>query len=319
MTQLQGSGGGGGGGGCFLGHTLVRTPDGQRRIDELQAGDRVLSFDDKGKLHTATILKVHEHPDERVVRYQLWGGASLDATPNHWVLNQFNAFVAIGSLGSDDCLVDENGHLRPIVSSEDIGTGTVYNLTVEGHHTFIAGGIRVHNAGLGVLQGAGGGGGGKGGGGTTHVPSEADDSLQSVQYASVLDLISEGEIQGIEDGVQGIYLDGTPVQSGNGIDNFTGYTVVTRTGTQAQSYIANTNGIESGAADPAAGRAAGRRRTCSCALGRRGRPARPSSRASRDSSHRRGRCAAANSPGGNGTSPRCRRSARSRRPTRSRS
>ena len=245
MTQLQGSGGGGGGGGCFLGHTLVRTPDGQRRIDELQAGDRVLSFDDKGKLHTATILKVHEHPDERVVRYQLWGGASLDATPNHWVLNQFNAFVAIGSLGSDDCLVDENGHLRPIVSSEDIGTGTVYNLTVEGHHTFIAGGIRVHNAGLGVLQGAGGGGGGKGGGGTTHVPSEADDSLQSVQYASVLDLISEGEIQGIEDGVQGIYLDGTPVQSGNGIDNFTGYTVVTRTGTQAQSYIANTNGIES--------------------------------------------------------------------------
>ena len=245
MTQLQGSGGGGGGGGCFLGHTLVRTPNGQRRIDELQAGDQVLSFDDKGTLHEATILKVHEHPNERVYRYQLWGGASLDATPNHWVLNQFNAFVAIGSLGADDCLVDENNHLRPIVDREELPAGTVYNLTVEGHHTFIAGGIRVHNAGLGVLQGAGGGGGGKGGGGTTHVPSEADDSLQSVQYASVLDLISEGEIQGIEDGVQGIYLDGTPVQSSSGIDNFTGYTVVTRTGTQAQSYIPNTNGIES--------------------------------------------------------------------------
>jgi hypothetical protein len=245
MTQLQGSGGGGGGGGCFLGHTLVRTPNGQRRIDELQAGDQVLSFDDKGTLHEATILKVHEHPNERVFRYQLWGGASLDATPNHWVLNQFNAFVAIGSLGADDCLVDENNHLRPIVGREELPAGTVYNLTVEGHHTFIAGGIRVHNAGLGVLQGAGGGGGGKGGGGTTHVPSEADDSLQSVQFASVLDLISEGEIDGIEDGVQGIYLDGTPVQSSSGIDNFTGYTVVTRTGTQAQSYIPNTNGIES--------------------------------------------------------------------------
>ena len=101
-----------------------------------------------------------------------------------------------------------------------------------------------------LVQGAGGGGGGGGGkggggGGTTHVPSEADDSLQSVQFASVLDLISEGEIQGIEDGVQGIYLDGTPVQSSSGIDNFTGYSVVTRTGTQAQSYIPNTNGIES--------------------------------------------------------------------------
>ena len=45
--------------------------------------------------------------------------------------------------------------------------------------------------------------------------------------------------------MQGIYLDGTPVQSSSGIDNFTGYSVVTRTGTQAQSYIPNTNGIES--------------------------------------------------------------------------
>jgi predicted phage tail protein len=99
-----------------------------------------------------------------------------------------------------------------------------------------------------LVQGAGGGGGGGGKGGpanSTSVPSEADDSLQSVQFASVLDLISEGEIDGIENGVQGIYLDGTPVQSSSGTDNFTGYTVVTRTGTQAQSYIANTNGIES--------------------------------------------------------------------------
>ena len=246
MTQIKGAGGGGGGGGCFLGHTLVRTPDGQKRIDELQAGDFVLSFDDQGKLHEGKVLKVHEHPNEQVQRYRLWGGAVLDATPNHWVLNQFNAFVAIGTLGADDCLVDENDHLRPIVSREKLPPGTVYNLTVEGHHTFIAGGIRVHNAGLGVVQGAGGGGGGgKGGGGTTRVPSEADDSLQSVQFASVLDLLSEGEIQGIENNEQGIYLDGTPVKSRNGGDNFTGYTIATRTGTQNQTYISNTNGIES--------------------------------------------------------------------------
>lgn len=95
-----------------------------------------------------------------------------------------------------------------------------------------------------LIQGAGGGGGGKGGG-TAHVPTEADDSLQSVQFASVLDLISEGEIDGIEGGAKGIYLDGTPVQSSSGVDNFTGYTIVTRTGTQAQSYIPDTNGTES--------------------------------------------------------------------------
>jgi len=255
MTRIVGAGGGGGGGGCFLGHTLVATPDGRRRIDELKADDYVLSFDDQGTVHSAKILKVHEHADERVVRYRLWGGDHLDATPNHWVLNQFNAFVEIGTLGSDDCLVDWNNHLRPIVGKEDLGTGTVYNLTVEGHHTFIANGIRVHNAGLGLgIAGAGGGGGGGGGGkggggggggGGSRTPVEADDSLQSVQYATVLDLLSEGEIDGIENGNQGIFLDDTPVLDSGGNPNFEGYTIITRTGTQAQSYITNLAGTES--------------------------------------------------------------------------
>jgi len=244
MTSIQGSGGGGGGG-CFFGDTLVRVPDGTCRIDELKPGSLVLSFDDQGQLHQATVLKVHEHEGERVVRYRMWGGAVLDATPNHWVLNQFNAFVEIGTLGADDCLVDENGHLRPIVDRAELCAGTVYNLTVEGHHTFIAGGIRVHNAGLGLgIAGSGGGGGGKGGGGGSYVATESDDSLQSVQYGNVLDLLSEGEIEGIEGGAKGIYLDGTPIQSAAGTDNFTGYTLVTRNGTQAQAYIPNTNGTE---------------------------------------------------------------------------
>jgi hypothetical protein len=156
MTRIIGAGGGGGGG-CFLGHTLVAVPNGTKRIDKLAVGDIVLSFDDAGKLHEAKVLKVHRHEDERVLRYKLWGGQCIDATPNHWVLNQFNAFVEIDTLGADDCLVDINQHLRPIISKEELCKGTVYNLTVEGHHTFIAEGIRVHNAGLGLgVTGAGG-------------------------------------------------------------------------------------------------------------------------------------------------------------------
>ena len=46
------------------------------------------------------------------------------------------------------------------------------------------------------IQGAGGGGG-KGGGGGSRTPTEADDTLQSIQFANVLDLISEGEIGGL--------------------------------------------------------------------------------------------------------------------------
>jgi predicted phage tail protein len=45
------------------------------------------------------------------------------------------------------------------------------------------------------IQGAGGGkGGGNNSGGT-----EADDTLQSIQFANVLDLVSEGEIQGLDE------------------------------------------------------------------------------------------------------------------------
>ena len=244
MSRIVGAGGGGGG--CFLGHTLVRVPDGQRRIDELQPGELVLSFDDRGEIYPAKVLKVHVHEGERVTRYQLWGGEALDATPNHWVLNQFNAFVEIGTLGPDDCLVDENGHLRPIVNSEKHGTGTVYNLTVEGHHTFIAGGIRVHNAGLGLGPIAGGGGKkqSKGGGGSTRTPTEAGDNLNSAQYAQVLDLISEGEIEGLKEGDKSIFLDNTPLQNANGTYNFQNVTVYTRNGTQNQSYIPGSPGIE---------------------------------------------------------------------------
>jgi predicted phage tail protein len=245
MTRIIGAGGGGGGG-CFLGHTLVAVPNGTKRIDKLAVGDIVLSFDDAGKLHEAKVLKVHRHEDERVLRYKLWGGQCIDATPNHWVLNQFNAFVEIDTLGADDCLVDVNDHLRPIISKEELCKGTVYNLTVEGHHTFIAEGIRVHNAGLGLgVTGAGGGGGGKGGGGSQSVPTEADDSLQSTQFATVLDLLSEGEIQGLDNGLKSVFLDNTPVVSSSGANNFTGYTTEFKTGTQAQTYIAGTQGIES--------------------------------------------------------------------------
>ena len=86
------------------------------------------------------------------------------------------------------------------------------------------------------IAGAGGGSGSKSGGGGSS-PTEADDSLQSKQFANALDLISEGEIQGLDDGNKSIFFDGTPLQAADGTYNFTDYTIVTRTGTQGQNYI----------------------------------------------------------------------------------
>lgn len=59
-----------------------------------------------------------------------------------------------------------------------------------------------------LIRGAGGGGG-KGGGGKAYVPSTAKDGLDSTQYAQLIDLISEGEIEGLKDGPRSIFVDNT--------------------------------------------------------------------------------------------------------------
>ena len=87
--------------------------------------------------------------------------------------------------------------------------------------------------------------GGKGGSGQSP-PTEADDTLQSVQFANVLDLISEGEIQGLDDSYKSIFLDDTPVQNQDGTFNFIAGTIATRVGTQDQLHIPGPfNSVES--------------------------------------------------------------------------
>ena len=55
-----------------------------------------------------------------------------------------------------------------------------------------------------TIIGAGGGGKG-GGGGSSRTPKTAPDSLDSRQYANVIDLISEGEIEGLSEGNKSIF------------------------------------------------------------------------------------------------------------------
>ncbi len=90
-----------------------------------------------------------------------------------------------------------------------------------------------------TLIGSGGAtsGGGKGGAGATRTPKTAKDNLASTQYASLIDVLCEGEIQGLVDGLESIYLDETPIQNADNSYNFDGVTVVTRTGTQDQAPI----------------------------------------------------------------------------------
>ena len=94
------------------------------------------------------------------------------------------------------------------------------------------------------IIGAGGSNSKGGGGGTTYTPTEANDTLNSKQYANLVDLLSEGEIEGLKDGAKSIFIDNTPLQSADGIYNFQDVTVYTRNGTQDQSYIPISSGVE---------------------------------------------------------------------------
>ena len=93
-----------------------------------------------------------------------------------------------------------------------------------------------------------GGGGGKGGGAQSQpaqrTPVTETDSLNSKQYAQVLDLISEGEIEGLKNGYQSIFIDNTPLQNADGTYNFQNVSIATRNGTQNQTYIPGTSDVE---------------------------------------------------------------------------
>lgn len=242
---------GAGGGGCFAKGTSIAVPNGFKNIEELQVGDEVISFDDKGKLSTQVVELCHIHENEPIWQYQFWNGVTVNATPNHWVLNQFGNFAEIGTLTEQDAIIDGDGHLRPLKESKFVETGTVYNLTISNTHTYIANNIRVHNTGNGegrlsdAIRGAGGGGGKGGGGGTGRVAQESPDSLRSIAYASVLDLVSEGEIGGLANGLQSVFFNETPLQNENGTFNFSGATVVSTNGSQGQSYIPGFPNVES--------------------------------------------------------------------------
>ena len=94
-----------------------------------------------------------------------------------------------------------------------------------------------------VIGGAGGGGKG-GGGGKPDKPKEEDDNLASTQIATVIDLISEGEIEGIVGDFKGVFLNNVPVQNENGSFNYPNIFGETRLGWQNQEPLLAADDVE---------------------------------------------------------------------------
>lgn len=81
----------------------------------------------------------------------------------------------------------------------------------------------------------------KGGG---RAPQEAADSLRSTQIAEVVMLISEGQAQGLVNGLKSVYLDKVPVENADGSRNFSDVEFAYVVGTQGQPVIDGLDAVQ---------------------------------------------------------------------------
>ena len=84
---------------------------------------------------------------------------------------------------------------------------------------------------------------GKGGGGG-HTPVEAKETSRRKQLVKIIDVISDGEIEGLADGMKSVYFDNTPVQNKDDSYNFNNVQLEGRVGSQVQDVIAGFNTSE---------------------------------------------------------------------------
>ena len=145
---------------CFTGDTLVSTVDGDRRIDEIQVGDYIWSYDtETGERVEAKVTNVSITEADILVHVYTSDGEEIKTTMFHpfYVKNvaddkdiSYNSgeWKAASNLSAGDELLTEDGkivYVREVRIERLEESIKVYNLEVEGLHTYYVGeGVLVH-------------------------------------------------------------------------------------------------------------------------------------------------------------------------------
>lgn len=87
--------------------------------------------------------------------------------------------------------------------------------------------------------------GAKGGSKNQRTPKIANDTAASKTFVRILYGMSEGEVEGLANGLNSIYLEDTPIESESGAKNFNDVTLGFRTGTNDQEHIEGFEDISS--------------------------------------------------------------------------
>ena len=145
--------------GCFTAGTPVQTDNGPKPIETIRAGDLVSTRGPQtGKTESRKVVRTFIHPAHETVTAQLADELTgqvvetLTATPEHPFYVLGRGFMPLGSLTVGTQVVTRAGPalvVASMVRHSDIGGVLVYNLEVEGDHTYFVGnangGIWVHN------------------------------------------------------------------------------------------------------------------------------------------------------------------------------
>ena len=135
---------------CFVAGTLVATEDGQKPIEEIEVGDKVLSANpETGEIAYKTVEETYINETDELIHVHV-NGETISATPNHpFYVDKFGWTLA-KNLKAGDILVLSNGEFVVVewVQHEILESPVkVYNFEVQDFHTYFVGksDILVHN------------------------------------------------------------------------------------------------------------------------------------------------------------------------------
>lgn len=139
---------------CFERDTPVLTPDGEKPIQEIRAGDTVLSRDQHDPHGVIEPMVVEDTFQNRGQLLELEiAGKVLRATPEHPFYVRNVGWTKAGDLRAGDMLASDLNSWREVQSIRALdGEHPVYNFSVAKHHTYFVGGqkfgfaVWTHNA-----------------------------------------------------------------------------------------------------------------------------------------------------------------------------
>uniref|UniRef100_UPI0003B4E2F3 Hedgehog/intein hint domain-containing protein n=1 Tax=Butyrivibrio sp. AE3009 TaxID=1280666 RepID=UPI0003B4E2F3 len=135
---------------CFVAGTVISTDEGLVPIEDIKAGEYVLSEDpETGDVVYKRVLETYINETTELIHLNI-DGEEIVTTPTHPFYVKGKGFIEAGNLNVGETLVDSEGnelHLRIKRWEHLQNTVPVYNFAVEDYHTYFVGDneVLVHN------------------------------------------------------------------------------------------------------------------------------------------------------------------------------